>query len=316
MFCAYAAYPNLSRYQHNKCEDQSRRLGIYLAENIPYSNTLDNYTYATQLIHSEAMTEAYRQWRRLWKSDGERYLGGIITWQLNDCWPTASWAIADYYLRPKMAYFTVKRECATYTLGIERIKGKDESAGHPRSNLTTSSLTMRIRATNSSLQPVEAKLRVKAYDTIEQKDYDISCPDQTYLVAANGSTDLTDILIGTFKKFGTQPKVVIWAELVDASSGQRLARLVDWSQPLKLNYFVNPGLSIEVKGDQVTVKATKGPAKGVWLDIDVKDLDLPKWSDNGFDLFVGESVELTAKGLNGREISARWLGDHIDDSYL
>jgi beta-mannosidase len=303
--------------QHNKCEDQSRRLGIYLAENIPYSNSLVNYTYATQLVHAEAMTEAYRQWRRMWRADGKREVGGIITWQLNDCWPTASWAIADYYLRPKQAYFAVKRESAAFTLGIERIIGKAEAA-RPFSNLTTSTLTLRVWATNSSLNSVQAKLTLKAFDTIEQKLYDLSLedPDKIFEVAANGSTDLIDVLLGSFKKFGPQPKVVVWADLLDAQSGTRLARLVDWSQPLKLNYFIDPKLDIQVKGDKVTVTATRAPVKGVWLDLPESELKLPKWSDNGFDLFIGESLTVSAKGLEGRSVTARWLGDHINESYL
>lgn len=24
--------------------------------------------------------------------------GGVIVWQLNDCWPVISWAIADYFV--------------------------------------------------------------------------------------------------------------------------------------------------------------------------------------------------------------------------
>jgi beta-mannosidase len=34
---------------------------------------------------------------------------GTILWQLNDCWPVASWSITDYYNRqPKAAWYAVK----------------------------------------------------------------------------------------------------------------------------------------------------------------------------------------------------------------
>ena len=34
---------------------------------------------------------------------------GTLLWQLNDCWPVASWSITDYYNRqPKAAWYAVK----------------------------------------------------------------------------------------------------------------------------------------------------------------------------------------------------------------
>jgi beta-mannosidase len=33
---------------------------------------------------------------------------GTLLWQLNDCWPVASWAITDYSRQPKAAWYAVK----------------------------------------------------------------------------------------------------------------------------------------------------------------------------------------------------------------
>ena len=38
--------------------------------------------------------------------------GGFLNWMYNDIWPTGTWSVVDYYLQPKAAYYTLKREYA------------------------------------------------------------------------------------------------------------------------------------------------------------------------------------------------------------
>lgn len=82
-----------------------------------------------------------------------------MTYQLNDCWPVTSWAIVDYYLRPKPAYFTVAREMRQITVGVARKDKKSPPEHNPKSvvgykiehtasawasNTTTSAVDVRI----------------------------------------------------------------------------------------------------------------------------------------------------------------------------
>ncbi|MEZ4621785.1 MAG: hypothetical protein R2867_40640 [Caldilineaceae bacterium] len=39
-------------------------------------------------------------------------MAGALIWQLNDCWLVTGWALVDYELRPKSAYYAVKRALA------------------------------------------------------------------------------------------------------------------------------------------------------------------------------------------------------------
>ena len=61
---------------------------------------------------------AYRGWRQQWGD--ERKCGGALVWQLNDCWPVTSWAICDYYLRKKPAYYVMARVLAPLAIGVRR----------------------------------------------------------------------------------------------------------------------------------------------------------------------------------------------------
>lgn len=71
-------------------------------------------------MQAECIAAAYRLWRREWRGRGKEYTAGALVWQLNDCWPVTSWAICDYFLKPKPAFFAIKRELATYTVGLAR----------------------------------------------------------------------------------------------------------------------------------------------------------------------------------------------------
>ncbi|KAK5683680.1 hypothetical protein LTS12_029175, partial [Elasticomyces elasticus] len=112
---------------HNKAEGHERRIATYLAENVRMATELETHNYLTQLIQSEAMTYAYRSWRRQWGD--ERRCGGALLWQLNDCWPGISWAIVDYFQRPKPAYYVVSRILKPLAIGVQR-EHHDWSVAH------------------------------------------------------------------------------------------------------------------------------------------------------------------------------------------
>lgn len=61
---------------------------------------LPTYVVASQLLQGEAY-KAWAEYWRLRKHDWKS--GGILLWNLADCWPQFSDAIVDYWLRPKLA---------------------------------------------------------------------------------------------------------------------------------------------------------------------------------------------------------------------
>ena len=95
---------------HNKADGHERRIATYMVENFRTRTDLPGFIHLTQLAQSEALMFAYRGWRQQWGDD--RKCGGALCWQLNDCWPVTSWAICDYYLRKKPAYYAMARVLA------------------------------------------------------------------------------------------------------------------------------------------------------------------------------------------------------------
>lgn len=65
--------------------------------------SLQDYTYLTQCLQYYSFKNAIAIHR-----SKEPYNMGTLLWQLNDCWPVASWSITDYSREPKAAWYAVK----------------------------------------------------------------------------------------------------------------------------------------------------------------------------------------------------------------
>ena len=76
----------------------------YLHLYMPAPKSLEQFVEYTQLNQAHALTIMVEHCRR------QKFrCGGVLFWQLDDCWPTIGWSIIDYYLRPKIAYYAAKR---------------------------------------------------------------------------------------------------------------------------------------------------------------------------------------------------------------
>lgn len=228
-------YPQSSTIDfHNKADGHERRLALYLVENFRYTfSPLEQYIYATQLMQSECLSTAYRLWRRDWKGPGREYTAGALVWQINDCWPVTSWSIVDYYLRPKHAYFTIKRELAEFTVGIKRVRVETKKDPWTRVDIKVDE-TIQVWGGSFALKSVEGvKLVVRAWDVVSgEKVFDEVVKDSITL-EENRSVELADIrLPGWNRKPEGEREVVVGAYLEDAD-GKVLARRISFAEPLK-----------------------------------------------------------------------------------
>lgn len=71
-----------------------------------YGNPKDfsSFVYLTQLLQADAMKTAIEAHRR-----NKPYCMGSLFWQLNDCWPVASWSSIDYYGKWKATQYFAKK---------------------------------------------------------------------------------------------------------------------------------------------------------------------------------------------------------------
>jgi len=89
---------------HQKNVGGNAKILYYISENYRYPKDFDSLLYASQLIQAEGLRYGVEHWRQ----NRGRCMGAIY-WQLNDCWPVASWASVDYFGRWKALHYTAKR---------------------------------------------------------------------------------------------------------------------------------------------------------------------------------------------------------------
>jgi beta-mannosidase len=93
---------------HQKANNGFAKIQHYLNRYFLDSNkvkqlSLEDYTYLTQCLQYYSFKNSIAIHR-----SKQPYNMGTLLWQLNDCWPVASWSITDYSRQPKAAWYAVK----------------------------------------------------------------------------------------------------------------------------------------------------------------------------------------------------------------
>ncbi|KAF5354532.1 hypothetical protein D9758_011241 [Tetrapyrgos nigripes] len=263
--------------QHCRAGLFERRFAIAMNDNFRVTEDLEVAVFNTQMMQAESMAYAYSSWRRKWGT------AGVLVWQSNDCWPVTSWAIADYFLRPKPAFFTIARQLAPIALGVTRTVVKNRNNDRPRQfyefgAYQSISATLDVWGMNSTLKPVTGILKLHFVDISSNSDWEYEETIGSVTLPPNQSVDL---LVGIpvrgpspppsrsgheqagervkdgeedYEKWTgcTSSNVVVGVRLVDeeklnGGKPRVLARAADWPQPFRfVDTPLDPGLSLRV----------------------------------------------------------------------
>ncbi|KKZ65862.1 beta-mannosidase [[Emmonsia] crescens] len=308
-------YPQSSTVDfHNKAAGHERRIALYLAENIQYNlEPFEQYVYGTQLIQAECLASAYRLWKRQWKGPGREYCAGILVWQMNDCWPVTSWAIVDYHLRPKHAFYAVKRELAPITIGLKRTSHTEYADKYTNAFYKTTH-KIEMWASNLTVEARRVCVMFKAWDVVTGRETYSKKLHDRFVLEENRSVEITEFEVPVEGKEGESKdgeeanRTVVAAYLIE--NGKQVARYVNWPEPLRYTHLQAPKklqVTLSEDGKQVGLSA-EVPVKGVAI---YADEDEVVFEDNCLDLVPGETVYIGVKGLEkgqGDRISVRYLG--------
>lgn len=277
-----------------------RSVALYIMENFRIGKSLEQWVYGSQLSQAEAMHFAFSGWRRLWKGPGHEECAGTLVWVLNDAFPSVSWSLADYHVRPKHAYYSIKRALEPIVVCANRVEVEKSRPSEFTEAHVVRETRLQVWGSNFGVQREPFQLLLQKIDvgsgkTMWERSLDVVLP-------GNRSTELFDEPLEETASRTT----LVFARLMRA--GKVVSRFLDWPQPLKYLDLPRPDVKVRVRDDDVFVSADL-PVKGLVLQIDD---DKVRFDDNCIDLAPGEEQVISAEGLRGREVKIMHLAIAAD----
>lgn len=112
---------------HHQCAPLGlERLARYIAEMCLLPQTLEQWISTSQQLQCEVLRRGIEHWRRR-----KFATAGALVWQLHDAYPAISWALIDFYRRPKLAYRQARRFFSPVLLSIALERNGQETASFP-----------------------------------------------------------------------------------------------------------------------------------------------------------------------------------------
>ncbi|KAF6821196.1 glycosyl hydrolase family 2 [Colletotrichum plurivorum] len=294
----------------NKAYDHERRTMTYVAENLQVRYELPWFTYLTQLVQAETMRYAYKDWRRGWGSPGRRACGGALVWQLNDCWPTVSWAVVDYWLVPKPAFYAIARALRGLDVCVGR-RVDEWTKCHADPTLGARGAEFEVWVASSKTEDVEGTVVVRFVSVTTGREVRERV-EKKFVAAANATTEVVEkTRLKALREEFEDERVPFHPEhdepfVIHAAlyvGGEVVAEDTAWPEPLKYLEFSDRKVRAVAEGGRLTVIAEK-PVKGFII----QEQRGVKLSDNGFDLVPGVEKVVNVKGIDAGKLRWTYLG--------
>jgi beta-mannosidase len=106
---------------HQRSPIGNSAIAQYMLDWYRLPGNFDDLAWLSQILQGMAIKYAVEHWRRSMPRGM-----GTIYWQLNDCWPVASWSSIDYYGRWKALHYMAKKFFAPQLISVvEDVKTGD-----------------------------------------------------------------------------------------------------------------------------------------------------------------------------------------------
>lgn len=277
----------MEKHQRNKTANG--KIVDYLSRTYLYPSDLSKLVYASQLLQAQAMQYGTEHWRR----NRGRCMGAIV-WQLNDCWPVASWSSIDYYGRWKALHYYEKRFFAPVLISCheEGTLSQLTSVNMENPRIKKSA---RLNVSNETRTPfygtAKWSLRRSDASVIEEGSFSVVCP----------ALEAVWLPEQDFSQYDTYGCYYAY-ELLDEAGDTVGQGSVLFCAPKHFR-FADPQLTVEVDGDEIVVTA-KAYARSVEIQAGPDTL----LEDNYFDMNAGKRRVKILRGA-AADISVRSVYD-------
>ncbi len=250
---------------HQRSGIGNQRIKEYM--DMYYRNPKDfaSLLYVGQVLQAEGIRSAIEAHRR-----SMPFCMGSLYWQLNDCWPVASWSSIDYFGRWKALHYFV-RKAYQEILIVPTIE-------HEK---------FQVWVVSDRLQPFDAQLMFEIVNFEGERLWDAS---RAITVPGNSSQLYFETNVDELLKGMDRRRIVFRAALVDRE--RPMAENLYYFLPAKELDLPHPKIDMNVaeiaEGYRIQLSSDL-LAKHVYLFLDEVD---GFFSDNYFDLLPGQTVTI------------------------
>ncbi len=285
---------NMTSYimeRHQKNDSGNQLMVSQMLDTFRLPKDFESLVYLSLVLQAEGIRYGVEHWRR----HTDR-VSGIIYWQLNDCWPVASWSSIDYFGRWKALHYAARRFFAPLLLSVEDLPNAQN-----------------VYLTNESREPWQGSARwsLETLDGKVLKSGEDSIKASPFGVVEVSKNDFSDLLSDELRR-----KATFVTELIQ--NGEVVQRQVAYFVPTKHLDLAAPEInaSLKVVQDQVVIDLTSiSLARLVEVELEGADV---VFSDNYFDLPAGRTVTISAPlpaGWTQTKAQAALLTRSVYDSY-
>lgn len=252
---------------HQKNNEGNSIITDYLARDYPQPKDFKSFLYVSQVLQAEGIKIGAEYHRR---SRPETM--GSIFWQLNDCWPVASWSSIDYFGRWKALQYYARRFYAPVLVSPHLEAG-----------------SVKVYIVSDKTKPFNAMLRTRLMDfngnVLLDENRELKVDPLSSHVALNWP--LAKI---THAGAHETSKVFVVAELT--AEGKTLSRNLIFLAPTQAVQLVPAHLKTQLTGanGDYTLQIS-APVLARSIQISFGELDATP-ADNYFDLLPGETVTI------------------------
>lgn len=257
----------------------------------------DATLWLSQILQALAIKYACEHWRR----SMPRTMGAIY-WQLNDCWPVASWASIDYHRRWKALHYAAKKFFAPLLGSLFE---------DPKNN------TIEVHLTNDRLHDIDADVEL-VVTNLKGEILDKWSYQQTIQAGTNRCVHTYDANV-LVEKHGQENLLI--HSIVKAKGEQVSENLAHFVKPKHMR-LLDPKLEpVEVKQIdelhwEVTLKANDAVSLFTWLEL--KDHAIHA-SDQFYTLILGRKKTVTIKTeteISSQEFMSKLMLRNLADTAM
>jgi beta-mannosidase len=254
---------------HQKHPRGNQLIREYMLRDFPEPKDFESFLYASQVLQAEGIRVGAEHLRRI-----RPHNMGSLYWQLDDCWPVASWSSVDYFGRWKALQYYARRFYNDVLLSPHVEDGR-----------------VKLYVVSDRTDPFRAQLHVRLLDVDGRVVSDITNPVE---VSPLTSKVYQTLPVAAMLEGQDPARLFLYCELL--AGGKVVSSNTLFFRPFKDLPLAAPNVSTVVartRGLTTVTLSTDRLARAVHLSAEGLE---GSFGDNFFDLLPGQKVTVAFRG--------------------